>query len=497
MRMAPDLQRGLSLTRKTLWAILLISLPVTSFPFFPGFMGLSTAIVRPLALYPLLLLLLLEVIPSIVQRKPLPAAAGPILAFCVAAAAATAFSMVTPPFPLAGQTPLSRAIRAFVTLGIGIGFLMTAWRMSTREHGGEFAARWILIGSAAALLWGGLQAIRLNTDWPGYEQMNILHRLVSVRDMHIYRVTGLAYEPSWYADYLVVLVFPLLLAALVTGVHPFGGNRWAPWITGGWLAISLVNLLFTYSRGGIGVFIGLVLLLFLLVIVRRSRKGPSVSEEEEHLPDGLSRQKSILRWAEISLAVVVGLVVLGVVLVRNDYVRVVFSRLDRIGNLQNYLVSIGSGPRLALWQAAFGVFLDRPFIGVGLGQSGFRMWDELPVWIFNYRSEIMETFASTSMGYPNPKNLWIRLLAETGILGISLFLLFLALVLLLALRAYWQGDRHERFIGLFGILSLAAVVVEGVSLDSFANPTVWMAAGIVLGVLSGRDEPEERQNDDG
>jgi len=471
--------------RKAAWAILLLTLPVTSFPYFPDFMGLSTAVVRPLALYPLIVLTAIEVLPSVLRKERLPAAAAPLAAFCMAAAAATVFSFVDPPFPLAGQTPLSRALRAFVTLGIGIAFLYSAWRMSARRDGGVQAARWILIGSTLSMLWGGLQAVRLSAGWPGYEQMNILHRFFSVRDMHLYRVTGLAYEPSWFADHLVVLTIPLLLASLATSQYLFSKGRRGLLITCSLLALSLANLLFTYSRGGIAVCAGIAILLLVFEGFRR-RLTLRQWFRAEDVPNRAQierRRVTALRWSGALIGGTAVLVGIGYILSRNDYFLVLWSRLGRISNLRNYLVSIGSGPRLALWQAGLGVFMEHPFVGVGLGQSGFWMWDQLPVWVFNYRSEIMETFASATMGYPNPKNLWIKLLAETGLLGIMVFGIFFVLVILLAFHLYLHGDRHQRFIGLFGILSLTAIMIEGFSLDSFANPTMWISAGMLLGAI--------------
>jgi len=494
----PDWKRWLEFTRKAAWALLLFSLPITSFPHFPGFMGLSTAVVRPLALYPLILLILLEILPSFLRRDPLPAGAGPLIAFCVAALASTAFSLVTPAFPLAGQTPLSRSLRGYLTLGMGVAFLMAAWRMSVRENSFRFAARWLLAGGFIAMLWGGLQAFRLLMGWPGYEQMNSFQRLISVRDMQLLRVNGLAFEPSWHADYLVVLIIPLLLAALATGEHPFGGERSGRWVTGGLSVLAVVNLLFTYSRGGIVVGFGVTIFLSLLELVRRRNEVKIMrSSEKAGDPHQLGRRERFLRTLIVLLVVALAVVGVSYLLSKNYYFGILVTRLNRIGNLQNYLISIGSGPRLALWQAAWGVFMDNPYLGVGLGQSGFWMWDHLPLWTFNYQSEIMETFAFSSMGYPNPKNVWVRLLAETGILGTTLFLLFVLLVVLLALRAYWQKDRRSRFLGLFGILSMAAIVVEGFSLDSFANPTLWLTSGILLGSLSmpGNAKREARQDD--
>jgi O-antigen ligase len=80
---------------------------------------------------------------------------------------------------------------------------------------------------------------------------------------------------------------------------------------------------------------------------------------------------------------------------------------------------------------------------------------------------------------PNIKSLWVRLLAETGLVGFSTFLGWLY-VLWRSTRLMMRSKRLEfRAIALAGQLSLIAFIVEGFSIDSFAMPYLWVMAGIV------------------
>src|SRR5215203_5095920 len=86
-----------------LWGAALFTLPVTSFRYFP-FLGDATY-VRPLALYPIVLLLPLLLIQLIHGKISFPRAGAltPLTVFVLFALAATNFGALLDPLPLRGQ----------------------------------------------------------------------------------------------------------------------------------------------------------------------------------------------------------------------------------------------------------------------------------------------------------------------------------------------------------------------------------------------------------
>jgi hypothetical protein len=81
---------------------------------------------------------------------------------------------------------------------------------------------------------------------------------------------------------------------------------------------------------------------------------------------------------------------------------------------------------------------------------------------------------------PNIKSLWVRLLAETGLVGFSLFICWLYL--------HWQSahflentnvNDRMKVIALAGKFTILALAFEGFSVDSFALPYLWVALGLV------------------
>ena len=73
---------------------------------------------------------------------------------------------------------------------------------------------------------------------------------------------------------------------------------------------------------------------------------------------------------------------------------------------------------------ALAAFEEYPLTGVGLGASGFYIYQNLPDWALTTVPEIARQLNPENRLYPNPKNLYVRLLAETGLIGFFLFLAF-------------------------------------------------------------------------
>jgi hypothetical protein len=83
---------------------------------------------------------------------------------------------------------------------------------------------------------------------------------------------------------------------------------------------------------------------------------------------------------------------------------------------------------------------------------------------------------------PNVKSLWFRLLAETGLVGFSVFLTWLYI---LFQSSRFSQHNHNATIKTFafaGQLALLALIGEGFSIDSFAMPYFWVIAGLIAAI---------------
>jgi O-antigen ligase len=82
--------------------------------------------------------------------------------------------------------------------------------------------------------------------------------------------------------------------------------------------------------------------------------------------------------------------------------------------------------------------------------------------------------------------LYIRLLAETGIVGFWLFVSFY-LNLLGKLLSLLRSRRKELvFVGMASLLAWFSIVALGLSQDSLAMLNIWMPLGILIGIADSR-----------
>jgi hypothetical protein len=132
--------------------------------------------------------------------------------------------------------------------------------------------------------------------------------------------------------------------------------------------------------------------------------------------------------------------------------------------------------RTIFWFSGWHVFADYPF-GVGLGNAGFYM-------IERFNSQGYGSFEIRNLIYQathiiNTKSLWIRLLAETGFIGLGIYLTWLILLWRKTNVIQKSGSPLMKVIGLAGKLFILAYLVEGLSVDSFAIPYQWVTASLI------------------
>lgn len=454
-----------------LWAVALVTLPVTSFRWFP-FLGDNT-LVRPLALYPLVLLLPLLLAQWIRRERPFPWAGSAILlgVFAAAVLTASSYGLLIDPIPLRGQTYSGRVLRALVTLVIGLIFFISAAWMNRNEAEVKFTLRWLFVGLGLDLAWSGLQAVTFYTGLLPKQMVTHWQLLFSMRELvRTNRVSGLSYEPAWLAGQLATIYVPLLFAAILT---KFRLTR-LKWLEPVLLVLSTLLLLATYSRGGILIAVGAAALTFLLVGRAYLRAAWN------WFFSGF--QRGAWNWLlRAGLIVIVGGVLVGTVafLGRKNYFRRLWDFSAQ--NPAEYLVNINAGARSAYSLGALAAFEEHPITGVGLGASGFWIYKNLPDWVLTTVPEIARQLDPNSRLYPNPKNLYVRLLAETGLLGFTLYLVFQFAILGDALDALRRAGLL-RFIGTAGLFAWLAIALYNGTQDSFAIPNLWLIPGMLAGI---------------
>lgn len=452
---------------KILWAVFLVSAPVTSFPHFPGFMG-SSVQVRPLALYPLVLLVVLVTLPRLFSQK-IPRTIIPLIIFVVIAVASTSLVFTQDINPPINVSVESRAIRTLITLAIGGMFYITVSLFPKDSPDLRFTLRWLYIGFAVALLWASFQmiyVIKFNSRY--FNLLSEIQKLISSRRLFDKRISGMTYEPSWFAEQLTFTLMPLLFASVLTGFSAF--KKLYRWVSVEMVLLiwSTAALIFTYSRSGLANF---TLLLVLSLIIGLGGRNCNKEFRWRH-------------WLRVAAQIGFILIILGVVVFsaaqRNNY----FSRLwDYWTDEESegtYFYYIAFGQRFTYWETAYRMFEDNPALGVGLGNYTFHFKEYLPDRQYKNPELMMKLVPEKGRNQiVTVKNIFLRILAETGIIGAAAFLVFLVALTGCVIFLYTSGEQESQFWGKAGFLGLAAFLLVGFSIDSFAVPNMWIVFGLI------------------
>jgi hypothetical protein len=308
-----------------------------------------------------------------------------------------------------------------------------------------------------------------------------------------YRVVGFAYEPSWLANQLAILYIPLWAASVARGFSVFARGRRFLSVELGLLAWGLAIHFLTLSRVGlISLFASLGALVLGVAWRLVGRFSAWLGARLSWGEGRRERQRDALR---LGILFGLGLLLVGLMFLvvflaswldpriaqifNTNYFELIRTSTDPFMSLANRL---RYAERVVYWMAAYRTFSLYPWLGVGLGNVGFFF--ERTVHSLGYHLPEIIDIINGAAAMPNAKNLWIRLLAETGIGGFLTFVLWLIMVGFAAWRLHSKAMSVVGMLGLAGVLALVAQLVEGFSVDSFALPQLWVLPALVTAGLS-------------
>ena len=466
---------------------------MTSSPLVARFSGGETP-VSPLSIYPLLGLLLLWFIPYLFRGGKIPAISWPLLAFFLLALLSTAGAIMLPVLPFKGQTHITRGTRALLTLTIGFGFYLTASTLPNTERKVILSIRALFFGLFLMLIWSTVQAW-LVLDGSDRVPLVVtqIHHLFSVRDPFPDRVTGMSFEPSWLGGQLTVLYLPLLFASVVQNRSVFTSKRSFLTIELALFSWTIFIFLLTQSRISFLALLMVVGAVFLFVGLHFSERMQVWIGERSRLDAGHLRKLIPMLTLIVLLGSIVAVALgfgwmMGQV---DERMQNLLSIPERITEIHYFFPNeevheasnrLAFAERTVYWTAAFRTFGEHPILGVGPGNSGFYFENNLPAYGRNL-TEIQNVLNLQQYGFPNPKNLWVRLLAENGIVGFLCFTIWLSLIGIASGYLWRKGGGYSRLIGLAGLIGIITFVVEGFSLDTYALPHSWILFGLVTAGL--------------
>ncbi len=265
------------------------------------------------------------------------------------------------------------------------------------------------------------------------------------------RVRALYGSPNNLALYLDRAI-PVLLAVVL-----FGQGR-RRWLYGLAAVPALVACFLTFSKGAW--LLGLPAAVVTIALVggwRSLRAGQA--------------------WRRPVLIALVVLVLMGLALVP-------FLGTERFARLLDFQSGTGFF-RLRLWQSAWQMALDHPWLGVGPDN-----------FLYAYRTRYVQPDAWSELNLSHPHNIVLDLWTRLGLAGVAVGAWLFVLAAVIALRLLARNHTSESALVMGLLASLAATVAHGLidnSIFLVDLSFVWMMTlGLLAGLWTGTEAPPPR-----
>jgi len=453
-----------------LWVVLLILLPFTSLPL--ASKVLQSKMVAAPSILPLFFLVILFVFPILFGGK-LKDISFPLVIFFVFCIFCTLIAQFSP-IPIHKEFDVFRNIlEAFITLVIGIAFFVFPVHYLDNLDKIFKAMKVIYFTFIPVFFWSLLQFFFDNFFGRFPVWMENFQKFFSTSGL-LYegRITGLAFEPSWLAHQLNMLYIPFFLSTFISGNTIFKKKYLHIPIETIFLCASIFLLFLTKSRIGWITFVFCFFYTLFYVYKDLLRK--------------LRKRFIFLKRKFWSFIIPISFVFIVMsVIISGIYISSKFDpRMEKILQIETYknrdLISIANeflfAERILYWEAGWKIFNDNPIIGVGLGNYGFYFEEYMPAFASALDEPREILFRADHLA--NNKNLWTRILSETGMIGFVFFFSWILLLWIQGLKLKKNQSQSARFFGHVMNIALIAIILEGFSIDSFALPYFWIIIGI-------------------
>ncbi len=361
-----------------------------------------------------------------------------------------------------GRTGAEKALLQVILLTFASLVAMLAYRVSSRqEHALRLFRRYVLLSFILAGAYSILEIasfIGVSAASSALAATNPFFHS-STAPYVFGRVRSVSGEASWFAMYC---------------------SSALPW---------LLSYVFTERRGFV-FYTALVGYLLALLVMSWSRTAYVIAAIQLVLFTGFlfmgqrtpHRGRLIALVAGGCIAMFAATSALRNVLTSNFSITRVFASLTSHDNPSN-VARIGSQI------TAYRIGIESPIIGVGTGQYGFYMPSHVPIWAqANFE---MRRWMNVAEGtrWPPVHSLYARLAAETGLLGLALWVSMWCALLIGCYKRYRHRSRvhgHQDILGAALLVSIVGLMLSQVNIDSFRIFGYWLTLGIGWTYMDGR-----------
>ncbi|MEC4052146.1 O-antigen ligase family protein [Myroides odoratimimus] len=155
-------------------------------------------------------------------------------------------------------------------------------------------------------------------------------------------------------------------------------------------------------------------------------------------------------------------------------------------NFFNVESNISNKTRFGMQYATIQVFKENPIVGVGLGQNGFHKRNHYPNWAIENNSEFTDWYLNEEVySFAPDFNLYLKVLAETGIIGFVLFCSFLFLLIRKVFVVATGSSFDITVISVVLFISIIGYLINWFQLDYFRQLGFWLCVVILIRIENG------------
>jgi O-antigen ligase len=149
--------------------------------------------------------------------------------------------------------------------------------------------------------------------------------------------------------------------------------------------------------------------------------------------------------------------------------------------------AISNKSRFGIQYALYQVFLQNPVFGVGLGQQTFVSKDFYPDWATEDNWEFRLKYLNEDVkSFPPGYNIYLRIMAELGIVGLVIFLFLLIAILYVAHKMSRNKDEGTSLIAIVVFVSILGVFFNWLKMDTFRAFNFWINFALLLVITKNR-----------
>lgn len=197
--------------------------------------------------------------------------------------------------------------------------------------------------------------------------------------------------------------------------------------------------------------------------------------------------KSYRKTLLVGLQFVAVISVLTVVVFGNQIVRAVDKKVESLNFSANLTKSISNQSRFGMQYASLEVFKENPIIGVGFGQETYHKIYHYPPWATHNNYEFRAVYQNQNItSFPTSYNIYTRLLAETGIIGVAIFLAIIFFCFSRSIFLWRNAENDQKTLGMILLVSFVGLCVNWMQMDFFRQYGFWLCVVILIKVYDER-----------